>query len=386
MKKVILLIDCVGEFDRRLMRGMSRYSKENGGWLFYRIPPSYNPSHDDGGKAIAQWAKKWNADAIVGRWNYPDTKEIEKLNIPIVLQNVRSRSDKFSNLTGDYLGTGKIAADFFYHRRYANFAYFGVKDIIWSEERRQGFEQEARKLGCDVRSLTVEPQNEHNETIIGEWIKSLPKPVAVFCCDDSHALTISETCKVVGVSIPDELALLGVDNDELMCEISDPPISSILLDVENGGYMVAKQLDDYINKKKEGAFNVTITPGTIVQRASTQRHNVSDPYIAKLIRYIDDNFTQDITTTQILSQIPFSRRCVELKFRREMNGITIYKYLTMCRIDYFAQLLTSTDLPQNEIAAMAGISDYSNFSRIFKKIKGVSPMEYRRQNKLNIKK
>ena len=128
---------------------------------------------------------------------------------------------------------------------------------------------------------------------------------------------------------------------------------------------------------------MTIAPGAIIQRFSTQRHNIADPYIAKLIRYIEDKFTQDISTSQILAQVPLSRGSVELKFRKELNGITIYKYLTICRIEYFAQLLTTTSLPLGEIAMMAGISDYSNFSRIFKKVKGISPMEYRRLGKLN---
>ncbi|MDY3782765.1 MAG: DNA-binding transcriptional regulator [Candidatus Cryptobacteroides sp.] len=383
MKRVMLLIDCAGEFDRRLMRGMFRYSKENGGWLFYRIPPAMNDSRPEGASLIADWARKWKADAIVGRWNFSDTSELERLKIPIVLQNIKSRSERFSNLTGDYFGTGKMAADFFYQRRYVNFGYFGVKGLIWSEERRMGFENEARKLGCIVNSLMVNVQEEHNEALIGQWICSLPKPAAVFACDDSHALVISEACRMNGLSIPDDITLLGVDNDELICEISDPPISSISLDVEQGGYLVAQHLGDLIDKKKEGSFNVTIAPGAIIQRFSTQRHNIADPYIDKLIRYIEDNFTQDISTSQILAQVPLSRRSVELKFRKEMNGITIYKYLTICRIEYFAQLLTTTSLPLGEIAMMAGISDYSNFSRIFKKVKGISPMEYRRLGKLN---
>ena len=383
MIKVILLIDCASEFDRRLLRGVVRYSKENGNWLFYRIPPGAGFRDPDGGRAVVEWARKWKADAIIGRWLDSDTAELERLHIPIVLQNLRSRSERFSNLTGDYFGTGVMAADFFYKRRYSHYAYFGVRDLIWSEERHQGFRQRVNELGGTLDSLTLSIQDEHDHRTVANWLASLPKPVALFACDDNHALIISEACKMAGISIPDDVALLGVDNDELICEISDPPISSISLDVEQGGYDVCKCLHEALEAGSTKPFNVTINPGLIVQRTSTQRHNISDPYISKLVKYIDDNFNQEISTADILSLIPPSRRSIELKFKREMGGMTIYKYLTLCRIDHFAQLLTTTDLPLNEIAVMAGISDYSNFSRIFKKQKGYSPLEFRRMKKQN---
>ena len=112
-----------------------------------------------------------------------------------------------------------------------------------------------------------------------------------------------------------------------------------------------------------------------------QHHNISDPYIDKLVKYIEGNFNRDISTANILEQIPLSRRSLELKFKREMGGLTIYKYLTQCRIEHFAQLLVTSDLSLGEIASRSGISDYSNFSRIFKKHMGVPPQDYKKLKK-----
>ena len=134
MIKVILLIDCASEFDRKLLRGMMKYSKENGPWLFYRMPSDL---HFEGDREewVANWAKTWKADAIVGRWNETKSDLLASLDIPIVLQNIRSRSDIYSNLTGDYVGTGRKAAAYFRKKFFTSYAFFGVKDVIWSEER-----------------------------------------------------------------------------------------------------------------------------------------------------------------------------------------------------------------------------------------------------------
>ena len=386
MVRIILLMDGVSEFDRKLLRGLVRFSKESGDFLFYRMPMALTASSEEGGgKMISSWARKWKADAIIGRWNFADTRELEKLGIPIVLQNVHKRSEKFSNLTGDYIGTGAIAASFFYKRCHVNYAYFGIKDLIWSEERLLGFREKVEEFGGKVHQLMVSASNERDEKHVTAWLKSLPKPVALFACDDSHALFIAEACKMAGISIPDEISLLGVDDDELVCEISDPPISSISLNVEQGGYDVGRELTALLDRGGKHPFNVTIAPGPVIQRASTRLHNISDPYICKLVKYIDDNFSQDISTSQILAQIPLSRRSIELKFKKEMGGLTIYKYLMMCRIDYFEHLLSMTDLPLSEIATMSGISDYSNFSRIFKKQKGISPLEFRKKQSIRKK-
>ena len=382
MKRIMLLMDGASEFDRKLLRGLVRYSKDGGDFIFYRMSPSMTGDKGESGdKAVIAWARKWKADAIIGRWGGSDTSALEKLHIPVVLQNVHERSKKFSNLTGDYIGTGEMAADFFFRRRNINFAYFGIKGTVWSEERLLGYRKRVAELGGSFHSLMMDIQNERDEKKIASWLCELPKPVALFACDDSHALTLSEICKMNGIRIPDDVALLGVDDDELVCEISDPPISSIALDVEQGGFDAGKALHAMISGEQKGPFNIVIAPGMITQRASTQHHNISDPYIDKLVKYIEGNFNRDISTANILEQIPLSRRSLELKFKREMGGLTIYKYLTQCRIEHFAQLLVTSDLSLGEIASRSGISDYSNFSRIFKKHMGVSPQDYKKLKK-----
>lgn len=246
MIKILLLIDYSSEFDRKLLRGLVQYSKENGPWLFYRLPSYYSTMHGEQG--ILRWAKEWKADAIIGQWNN-DTIDLQKeLNIPVVLQNYHHRSVTYSNLTGDYKGTGRMAAQFFAKRMFRNFAYFGVKGVVWSDERCEGYRQEVKRIGGEFFSFESDKQEDEIRMEVSQWLQQLPKPVALFCCDDAHALFISETCKMTNIPIPEEIALLGVDNDELMCNISDPPISSIELEVERGGYSIGRLIQS-TNKK-----------------------------------------------------------------------------------------------------------------------------------------
>ena len=378
MLKVILLIDCASEFDRRLLRGMMRYSKENGPWLFYRMPSDLLWEQDKE-KWVLEWARTWKADAIIGRWDETKVNLLSRLNIPIVLQNNKTRSDVYSNLTGDYEATGRLAAEYFHKKLYVNYAFYGINNIIWSEERCRGFQEGVEQVNGKYYEYKAEPYESFVREEAVKWIESLPKPVALFCCDDAHALLITEACRMAGIDIPDDVLLLGVDNDELLCGISDPPISSIELDVEHGGYMTCKLLHEMIQGKVQGPFNVVVNPVGIIERASTMNYNISDTEVEKIVKYIDGNYSVDFHLSELFETIPLSRRSIEMRFKKAM-GITVWQYVIMKRIEYMSHLLVTTDRPVAEIVYEAGFRDCFNISRVFRKYKGCSPLEYRHKN------
>lgn len=376
MIKVILLIDCSSEHDRELLRGMMRYSKENGPWLFYRLS-SDSRFGENREEWVVEWAKQWNADAIIGRWNDRKMHLLNNLNIPVVLQNNSRRSDVFSNLTGDYDGTGKMAAQYFKNKLYTNYAFFGLKDIVWSEERCEGYRKEVLKNNGQFYSYMEKESGDDSEEII-QWLKSLPKPVALFCCDDEHAQFIIEICKICDMGIPEDIAILGVDDDELLCSISDPQLSSIDMDVENGGYMACKLLHQLLLNHSKGTFNVSIAPLGIKERASTSVLNVSDPHVFKLIKYIDSNYNREVRMDELLQSVPLSRRSIEMRFKKA-TGFTIYQYLLYVRVEHLAYLITTTDRSYMDMAYEVGFRDFSNVTRTFRKFKGCTLVEYRRK-------
>lgn len=380
MIRILLLIDYSSEFCRGFLKGIIHYSKDYGPWIFYRLPSFYKTLY--GNEGIIEWAKKWKADAIIAQWDTEDVNLLKELNIPVLLQNYKERSSYFSNLTGDYSATGVMAANFFIQKGFQNFAFYGNKGVIWSNERAEGYRQEIERVGGNYYYTEsegiIDDQWSEGHIQLTEWLLSLPKPVALFACDDSFALQISEICKINNIDIPNEIALLGVDNEELICNLSDPSISSIVLNLEKGGYEAGRLLHQLIKDGKKEPFNIVINPIRIEARLSTERYVISNKYIMSVVQYIEKNFATDISIKELTKLVPLSRRVLEVKFKEEL-GTSIYQFILNYRIEYFAKSLITTDKTLFDIALQAGFNDYKNISRTFRKFKHCTPNEYRQK-------
>ena len=384
MAKILLLTDFSSGYSRNLLKGIVRYSKEVGNWSFQRMPLYYRMLYGENG--VVEWAKKWQADAIIAQLTDVNIELLNDLNIPIIVQNYRDRNKAVSNLTGDYFNTGVMAAKFFLNRGYRNFAFYGFKGAIWSRERADGYSHEIEKQGYKLAILENDNKDReewsYNHTVLGNWLQSLPKPVALFACDDHFALQISETCNVYNINVPDDIAILGVDNDDLLCNISDPPLSSIVLDVENGGYNAGKLLHQLITKEITEPFNIVVNPLIIERRKSTEKYGVSDKNIRTILNFIEINYANHLSVEELVKQVPLSRRVLEKKFKEE-TGESLYQYIQNYRIDQFTRLLITTDYSLFEAALQSGFENYKNVSRIFRKYKALSPAEYRKRYKCN---
>ena len=384
MAKILLLTDFSSGYSRNLLKGIVRYSKEVGNWSFQRMPLYYRMLYGENG--VVEWAKKWQADAIIAQLTDVNIELLNDLNIPIIVQNYRDRNKAVSNLTGDYFNTGVMAAKFFLNRGYRNFAFYGFKGAILSRERADGYSHEIEKQGYKLAVLENDNKDKeewsYNHTVLGHWLQSLPKPVALFACDDHFALQISETCNVYNINVPDDIAILGVDNDDLLCNISDPPLSSIVLDVENGGYNAGKLLHQLITKEITEPFNIVVNPLIIERRKSTEKYAVSDKNIRTILNYIEKNYANHLSVEELVKQVPLSRRVLEKKFKEE-TGESLYQYIQNYRIDQFTRLLITTDYSLFEAALQSGFENYKNVSRIFRKYKSLSPAEYRKRYKCN---
>ena len=224
-----------------------------------------------------------------------------------------------------------MAAEFFIRKGYKAFAYYGFTDTVWMRERGEGFRDAVSEKGYPVytfddgRQLSGGQWNFDAERV-SRWLLDLPKPISLFACDDYYALQITEVCKMYNIDIPGDIAVLGVDNDNLLCNISDPALSSIELDVENGGYEVGKLLHQFIEKKITAPADVIIKPVRIVSRGSTERFAVSDKYIGQVLAYIDENYCNPLSVDDLIRIIPYSRRVLEKKFKSE-TGMSVYQYI-----------------------------------------------------------
>ena len=385
MVRLILLTDFTEAFAHNLLRGILEYSKGREPWVVCRMPPSYKETY--GLASVLKWAKKWEADAIIAQFNDDDDVDLFRQNgIVALAQDFKSRFSTIPNITSEYKLTGRMAADFFLQKGFRNFAFYGYRNVVWSEERCTGFRERIIEYGFgdnfyDYRKQPLENLWYYESEPLADWIKSLPHPIALMACDDTQANRIMEVCRVLGIRIPEEIAVLGVDNDEIICSLSEPPLSSVSLNIEKGGYEAARLIDTLISDEKATCEDVIIHPVTIVNRLSTDIYATDNPAILAALKYIHLNLANKINVEDVVRQVPLSRRLLEMRFR-QATGKSIYQYLFDLRMERFSQLLLASDAPIAELAVQVGLPDSKNLARQFKQYKGCVPAEYRKQNRI----
>lgn len=380
MARIILLTDLSEEYAKNLLKGIVKYSLESTPWVLCKMPLSYREKN--GVEGVLEWAKEWNADGIIAQFYNTDKVGLFKENgIVAIAQDFKDRFTEIPNITGDHYLCGRMGADYFVRKGFKNFAFYGYKYIVWSEERCKGFRDELAKHKSNFHFY--EYQNEdlselwyYDSEPLMKWLESLPKPIALMACDDNQAHQISQVCKQCGIRIPEEISLLGVDNDEAICTLSDPPLSSINQAAEKGGYEAAILIERIMRNPQEKYGDVIVKPTHIVARQSTDIYSTNDKYIAVVLQYIHQNSNNKITISDLTDLVPLSRRLFENRFK-EVTGLPVYTYIINLRIEKFAQKLLESNDPIIDIASDMNFVDYKNLSRQFKKIMGHTPSSYR---------
>lgn len=388
MIRLILLSDFTESFSYNLLKGVLAYSKSHEPWVVCRMPPSYKLTY--GIEGVLKWAKTWQADAIIGRFDNEDNVELFRQHgIIAIAQDYKARFKNIPNITGDYRKTGKMAAEFFLNKGFQHFAFYGYRDTVWSQERCEGFYEciAERGFGNNFHAYQEQSLDDlwfYEAPPLLSWLKSLPHPTALMACDDNQGNRITEICKVNNIKVPDKIAILGVDNDEIICNLSDPPLSSISHNIVRGGFEAAELIDRLLNDEennRQDMQDVVIQPINIVNRLSTDFYSTTDMHIHTALKYIHQNIASDITVSDIVKQVPLSRRLLEIRFK-QVTQQSIHKYIFNLRMERFAQLLLASDAPIADVAEQVGINNLKNLSRQFKILKKVSPNEYRKEHQM----
>ena len=215
--------------------------------------------------------------------------------------------------------------------------------------------------------------------LIADWLKSLPKPVGLMVCNDDRGRQITETCNAVGLNVPDEISVVGVDNDNLVCELSSPPLSSIALSVERAGYEAAELLDKLMaGKKKKTTRTITVSPTHIVTRQSTNILAIEDHEVVQAVRFIRKHPKEPIQVGDVVNVVTLSRRVLERRFRKAL-GRSVHDEIRRVRIEQVARMLMETNLSVSQIALDLGYPGVDHIARYFQREKGMSPLAYRKQ-------
>lgn len=382
MARVILLTDFGEEYSNNLLKGIVKYSRETKPWALCKMPLSYRDIH--GIEGVIKWAKEWQADVIIGQfYNTDNISLFKEENIIAIAQDFKKRFTTIPNITGDHIRAGRIGAQHFIQKAFKNYAFLGIKNAVWSIERCQGFKKELEKSGGVYNFFEYQKESDEGlwyyEENLKQWLEELPKPVAIMACDDNQAKHITEICLLQGIKIPNEIAVLGVDNDQMICLLSDPQISSINQNTIKGGYDVAQLIDRLIQDPSYPWYDIVVQPMHITTRASSDIFSTNNPHISRVIEEIHKNIDQKLSVQDLVDLVPLSRRSLEVLFK-EITGESIYSYILGLRIDKFAAELIETNKPIIDIALELGYVDYKNISRQFRLFKGCTPGEYREQH------
>ena len=385
--RLVYLTDFSEQFPYRLLRGIYQYAQETKEpWTVCRMPASLRDLETF--DRFVSWCKEWKADVVIGQFPpKDDLQEFRRNGIIVFAQDFISMFPNVPNITADYKKTGELAAERCVARGFRNFAFFGNNGMCWSDARRDGFRDYLVEAGYGDRVYIYDRQRISNlwyyrQDLLRDWLLSLPKPVGVFCCDDNQAVILAEACNVLGIQIPYEVAILGVDNDEILCNMANPPITSIDVDIERGGYEVAAMTVQMKHDPTYLGNDIVLQPLHIVTRESSNVITTKDVQVHQALTFIHSNLKHKITVTDVLAQVPMSRRLLEQRFLKA-TGKTIYQYISEQRIDLFARMLLDTKEPIANLAARMDEPDPKSLTRRFKELKGCTPSEYR---KLNLRK
>lgn len=386
MVRLLFITDFTESFAYALLRGIIRYSSQTEQWVVCRMPPAYKKRL--GMKGVVKWAKNWGADVVIGQFEKNDKVSLfQKYGIVVLAQDYKTKFTTIPNITADYIKTGRMAADLYLHKGFRNFAFFGYKGVCWSEERCEGFRGRIEEAGFGDHFYLYDKQVIDNlwyyeAEELRNWLISLPKPIAVMACDDNQGNALIEACKAAGVKIPSELSLIGVDNDEVICTMSDPTLSSIQVDIELGGFETARMASRMLKDPDFKGTDIVLQPKKIVHRVSTSAYATDDKEVLAALQYIRQNLNKKLSVNDILREVPLSRRLLEVRFKKVI-GQSIYKYITQQRIGRFSEMLLDSNDPIQDIAFKLGEDDAKGICRRFKELMGCTPSEWRKRKNAN---
>jgi len=377
--KIALFMGLNDTYEHGITRGVTRYAKSHPNWRLYGYGWMFRP---------LEAVEYWQGEGIIARIESPeDAERLAALRIPVVDVAGAYLHPGFHQVNNDDELTGRMAGEHLLSCGFRHFAFCGVKQVGWSEKRRSGFLTALGRAAADVpvfeESLPWWEQLENSEHL-NDWLSQLEYPVGVFACNDTAGLKLTDLCGKLGVEVPQAVAILGVDNEDVLCEMAAPTVSSIALDCETIGYRAASVLDRLLNTADAPSRTDTllqVPPLQIVVRESTQIFTCEDPLVEQAVRYIRTHALEPIKVPDILSQVAASRRNLEKRFRFHI-GHTLHTEIIKARLEHAKVLLRNSTATVAAIAEESGFQTLQRFHALFKSVEGTTPAKYRASFKL----
>jgi LacI family transcriptional regulator len=360
-----------------MLKGIAQYERSHQSWAAFL---------DDEARAETDphWlrSKKWSG--VISRHTTPRLiGACREMGIPLVDLNDTAPAPGIPKIRPDNTALGHLGAEHLLERGFRHFGFSGFATAGWSGERRDGFVEALALAGhvCDVQDVDypgdVTPFWDSKQISgLAAWLRRLPKPLAVMACNDMRALQVVSAAQLAGLLVPEEVAVLGANNDTIRCELADPALSSVAANPFQSGYRAAEILGQLIAGKGIESLDLRIEPVGVVTRQSTDILAMSDKNVAAALSYIRARACQGISVADVLKQAFASRSQLEKKFRRFL-GRSPQAEIRRVQVSKIRQLLFETDFPLKKIAELAGFEHVEYMCVVFKRLTGESPGNYR---------
>ena len=381
VKQIALLypvsVSWMGEF----FMGLTSYASEHGEWSILTSPPTLNCSAE---KTLTLHSlQDWPGDGVITAiTSAAEVKAAQALHLPVVNIGGAIRDPHIPTVTLDHLEIGRVAADHLLKCGFRRLAYYGIKKLWYSQQRLLGFQQRAREseIPVDVYEEIVLPKVKmtwsQSISNLLAWLKNLELPLGLMAVHDFRARVVIDACNRLGIMVPHDLAVIGVDNDPSVCEYCRPALSSVARNNFRQGYETARLLDRLMSGRALESPLIHIPPTSVVSRSSTDTITTMDPHITSMIRYMHKHVGEPFGIKEIMRLVPISRRRLEILFHHYLR-CTPYKYLLCVRVDNAKQMLAGpVRVNIEEIAARCGFSNSKQFRIIFKRLTGQSPRQF----------
>jgi len=386
-KNVLILLETSTGFDRSLLLGIAKFLRYHSSWSVFADPPYFRDIKSPG---FFSKIEKLGLDGIIlrepGVYMVPHAqimRQFAAMGLPIIaVSSTVEKVEQITTIRTNNDAIGQLGAEHFFERGFQNFGFCGFTDLSWSDERGAGFAKRVIEKGHRVSFYSEKESklwawSDSVKKPMAEWIRSLPKPVGIMACNDHRGQQVIDACKVAGARVPDDVAILGVDNDLIYCDLSSPQLSSIALNAEKGGFEAAVLLDRLMKSgRAKRPDQIVVEPQYIVTRVSTDSIAVEDADVANTIRFIREHIRENLQINDILNALSISRSKLYEKFQK-LVGCSLYDEIHRVKVEKIAGLLIESNNSISVIAMDYGYTDLKNFSRYFKQIKGLSPKEYR---------
>lgn len=377
-----LFVDASRAYGRGIFEGVAAFVENREDWVILtHARPEVN--------ALPAWIKKSRLDAIIAYIpNRTLHRSIQELGIPAVDVHGRYRSPSIPLIESSAASIVRLGVEFFGYAGFEHLAYCGFPGVFFSDQREEAFRAQLAQLRRKAHIFTSPVAEELGEDLyefeksnvddsLAEWLQSLPKPVAVLACNDIRGGQVINACRQAGIKVPEEVAVMGVDNDELIWRLCRPTLSSIEPDVKRIGFLAAQMIDDQLQGKPVLEVQ-QVQPRGLLQRASTDAVIAEHPVVVAAARLLRDSKHSDASVERISKLMGVSRSTLDKFFLKDL-GRSVASEIGRIRLQRAQDLLRHTEMPLSEVARRCGFASDTYFCRFFKRVTGETPNSFRKK-------